>query len=59
MSNVRDKNKMFHTYKIQVYPTEEQQKVLWVLSEKCRLLYNLALAERKGVWNENKTLPSK
>ncbi len=50
---------MFHTYKIQVYPTEEQQKVLWDLSEKCRLLYNFALTERKGVWNENKALPSK
>ena len=50
---------MFHTYKIQVYPTEEQQKVLWVLSEKCRLLYNFALAERKDDWNENKALSSK
>ena len=59
MSNLRDKNKMFHTYKIQVYPTEQQQKVLWVLSEKCRLLYNLALAERKKNWNENKALFSK
>ncbi|MHA1970119.1 MAG: RNA-guided endonuclease InsQ/TnpB family protein [Candidatus Hodarchaeales archaeon] len=50
---------MFHTYKIQVFPTKEQQKVLWVLSEKCRLLYNFALAERKDDWNENKALPSK
>ncbi len=50
---------MFQTYKIQVYPNEEQQKGLWVLSEKCRLLYNFALAERKNDWNENKALPSK
>ncbi|MHA2306575.1 MAG: RNA-guided endonuclease InsQ/TnpB family protein [Candidatus Hodarchaeales archaeon] len=50
---------MFHTYKIQVYPTEEQQNVLWVLSEKCRLLYNFALAERKDDLKKNQVLPSK
>ncbi len=50
---------MFHTYKIQVYPTEEQGKILWDLSEKCRLLYNYALQERKENWNENKNLIKK
>ena len=50
---------MFHTYKIQVYPTEEQQIVLWELSEKCRLLYNFALEERRENWEENKDLPKK
>ncbi len=49
---------MFDTYKIQVYLIEDQQKVLWDLSEKCRLLYNLALAEQKDYWNENKALSS-
>ena len=33
--------------KIRIYPTEKQVDVLWNLSEKARLLYNLALADRK------------
>ncbi len=57
MLNLREKNNMFQTYKIQVYPTDEQKKVLWDLSEKCRLLYNFALHERRENWNENKDLP--
>ncbi len=59
MWNLRDKNKMFQTYKIQVYPSDEQEKVLWDLSEKCRLLYNFALHERSENWNANKDLPKK
>jgi putative transposase len=38
------------TRKIRVYPTIEQEKVLWALSEKCRLIYNFALAERKEAY---------
>lgn len=34
------------TQKIQIYPTPEQKKVLWDLSNSCRKLYNIALAER-------------
>jgi putative transposase len=34
------------TQKIQIYPTAEQEKVLWRLSDQCRRLYNLGLAER-------------
>ena len=37
---------MLLTHKIPIDPTPEQAQVLWVLSEKCRLLYNFALAER-------------
>ena len=37
---------MFLTQKIRIYPTPEQTQVLWILSEKCRLIYNFALRER-------------
>jgi putative transposase len=32
----------------------EQEAVLWALSEKCRLIYNFALAERIDTWEKNK-----
>jgi len=35
------------TQKIQIYPSLEQEKVLWCLSWKCRLIYNFALGERR------------
>jgi putative transposase len=38
------------TQKIRIFPTEEQKEVLWNLSEKCRLIYNFALAERINAW---------
>jgi len=38
------------TQKIKIFPTLEQEEVLWKLSEKCRLLYNFALAERIEAW---------
>jgi len=48
---------MHLTAKIKIYPTEDQLKVLWELSDKCCSLYNLALAERKDAWkNESKTV---
>lgn len=40
--------------KIRIYPTEEQVDVLWNLSEKVRLLYNLAHADRQQVWRTEK-----
>jgi putative transposase len=42
------------TKKIRIYPTEEQIDVLWELSDKCRLVYNFALADRKNIWREEK-----
>jgi hypothetical protein len=36
--------------KIRVYPSPGQEKVLWALSDQCRRLYNLALAERKDAY---------
>jgi putative transposase len=41
---------MHLTAKVKIYPTEDQLKVLWELSDKCCSLYNLALAERKDAW---------
>ena len=40
--------------KIRIYPTEEQVDVLWKLSEKCRIVYNFALADRRNAWLEEK-----
>ncbi|MFX1510580.1 MAG: RNA-guided endonuclease InsQ/TnpB family protein [Promethearchaeota archaeon] len=43
--------------KIRITPTAEQANVLWALSEKCRLLYNFALAERRRQWETNRINP--
>ena len=43
--------------KLPIFPTDSQIKVLWNLSEKCRLIYNFALAERIENWRENKVKP--
>ena len=48
---------MHLTAKVKIYPTEEQLEVLWELSDRCCSLYNLALAERKEKWkNERKSI---
>ncbi|MDA0524674.1 RNA-guided endonuclease InsQ/TnpB family protein [Methanococcoides alaskense] len=38
------------TLPIQIHPTLEQETVLWSLSEKCRLIYNFGLTERREVY---------
>ncbi|MFX0100707.1 MAG: RNA-guided endonuclease InsQ/TnpB family protein [Candidatus Hodarchaeota archaeon] len=43
--------------KFRIFPTAEQEAVLWALSEKCRLTYNFALAERIDTWEKNKEKP--
>ena len=40
------------TKKIRIFPTPEQEEVLWKLSEKCRLIYNFALAERRHAYRQ-------
>ena len=40
--------------KIRIYPTKEQVNVLWKLSEKCRLVYNFALADRKETYTKER-----
>ncbi|MFX1342237.1 MAG: RNA-guided endonuclease InsQ/TnpB family protein [Promethearchaeota archaeon] len=42
------------TRKIRIIPTPAQKQVLWDLSERCRLLYNFALAERRQNWEANR-----
>lgn len=42
------------TQQIKIKPTKEQQQVLWDLSEKCRLIYNFALKERKESFEQDK-----
>jgi putative transposase len=45
------------TRQIRIFPTSQQEYVLWVLSEKCRLLYNFALVEQQQHWEANRTKP--
>jgi putative transposase len=42
------------TKKVRIFPTCEQEEVLWVLSERCRLIYNFGLAERKEAFKNGK-----
>ena len=44
------------TQKIRIFPTSEQEEVLCKLSERCRLLYNFALAERIEAWKQGKSV---
>ncbi|MFX0113109.1 MAG: RNA-guided endonuclease InsQ/TnpB family protein [Candidatus Hodarchaeota archaeon] len=48
---------MLLTCKTRIQPTPEQQAVLRALPERCRLLYNFALAERKVIWQANLAKP--
>lgn len=48
----KKKEKLTLTQKIRIFPTAEQEEVLWKLSERCRLIYNFALAERKEAWKK-------
>ncbi|MFA5408898.1 MAG: transposase [Bacilli bacterium] len=45
--------------KIKIHVDPDQADVLWHLSEKCRLLYNFALAERNQNYQENTDRPDK
>ncbi len=48
---------MYLTQKVRIFPTPPQTDLLWVLSEKCRLIYNFALNERIDNWKANKDKP--
>ncbi|WP_292485764.1 helix-turn-helix domain-containing protein [Methanohalobium sp.] len=51
---------MYQTLPIRIIPTSNQENILWILSEKCRLLYNFALVERRDAyWNNIKVSYSK
>ena len=45
------------TTKVKIQPTKEQEQVLWILAENCRLIYNFALNEYEKWWNQNKAIP--
>ncbi|MCK5159862.1 MAG: transposase, partial [Candidatus Heimdallarchaeota archaeon] len=47
------------TTKVKIKPTKEQEEILWILAENCRLVYNFALAERKKWWEKSQRLPKK
>ncbi|MHA1659871.1 MAG: helix-turn-helix domain-containing protein, partial [Promethearchaeota archaeon] len=47
------------TQKIHIFPTDSQLELMWILSEKNRLIYNFALDERIENWKENKNKPKK
>jgi len=47
---------MYLTQKIRIFPSQDQEKLLWLLSEKCRLLYNFALHDRIENWKQNREL---
>lgn len=40
------------TQRIKINPSKEQEAILWILSEKCRLIYNFALSERRDAFNK-------
>ncbi len=48
---------MLLTYKTRIEPTSAQRHVLWELSEQCRLLYNMALQERRYRWQQERPKP--
>jgi len=53
------KKPLLLTTKVKIHPTKEQEKILWILAENCRLTYNFALTERKEWWEKNEHLPKK
>lgn len=40
------------TQRIRINPNKEQETILWILSEKCRLIYNFALSERRDAFDK-------
>ncbi len=47
------------TAKVKIEVTKEQEKILWILAENCRLIHYFANKERKEWWDKNKHLPKK
>jgi putative transposase len=59
IKSLHEKKPLLLTCKLKIHPIEEQQEVLWVLAENCRLVYYFALKERKEWWERNKNIPKK
>ena len=47
------------TTKVKIKPTKEQEEILWILAENCRLIHYFANKERKEWWEKNRHLPKK
>ena len=47
------------TTKVKITPTKEQEEILWILAENCRLIHYFANKERKEWWDKNKHLPKR
>ncbi len=47
------------TAKVKIEVTKEQEEILWILAENCRLIHCFANKERKEWWEKNKHLPKK
>ena len=43
-------SKLYLTVCVRINPTPDQEDMLWHLSDRCRLIYNFALAERIKAW---------
>ncbi|MCL4364981.1 MAG: helix-turn-helix domain-containing protein [Candidatus Marsarchaeota archaeon] len=39
------------TQKIRIFPNKGQKTLPWILSKKCRLIYNFALSERREAYS--------
>jgi putative transposase len=50
---------MLLTCKTRISPTKNQETILWELAERCRLLYNFVLLERRIIWQREKNFPKK
>jgi len=59
ITNPTKKKPLLLTTKVKIKPTKEQEEILWILAENCRLIYNFANDERKIWWEKNKHLPKK
>jgi len=42
--------------RVQIFPDPGQEDVLWQLSNRCRLLYNFALQDRKEAWLKGRAI---
>ncbi len=49
---------MLLTYKTRIEPTPAHEQVLWDLAERCRLLYNFALQDRRVNWGYTTKSPT-
>ncbi|MGC9778327.1 MAG: IS200/IS605 family element transposase accessory protein TnpB [Candidatus Heimdallarchaeota archaeon] len=59
VTNPTKKQPLQLTAKVKIKPTVQQEEILWILSENCRLIHYFANKERKEWWDKNKHLPKR